>query len=70
MQKLDKMFIHVYRNGNFIGYVSSVSYKSGSFKVAKDKLLAKSYAKLDTAIRDVDAITVWGMQNGYAFMIV
>ena len=66
---MDKIRIIVYRNRIPMGYVKSVSYKNGTFKVTQNKMEAKRYSSQARAQSDIDSIAVNGLNQGCIFSI-
>lgn len=64
-----KLRIYAFKNGINIGFVKSVSYKTGTYKLTKDKMFAKTYSSHDKASSDVDVIAYCGISNGVVFSI-
>lgn len=63
----EKIRLIAYSNGVPVGYVKSVSYKTGKYTLTQDRVFAKTYSNQDRAMYDIDCITVFGMNNGVVF---
>jgi len=50
------------------GYIKSVSYKNGTFKITKEKIDAKGYVSLDKLQGDIDFLTKHHNHMGYIFI--
>ena len=50
------------------GYIKSISYQTGKFKITKDKANAKGYTNLDKLQGDIDLLTKYHNCMGYIFM--
>lgn len=55
-------------NGVPQGYIKSVSYKNGKFKLIQNKYNAKGYTKLDILQSDIDFLTKYNNHKGYIFI--
>lgn len=64
---MQKMHITVVQNGQFRGYVQSVSYAKNKFLITSDISKAKGFASEDTIQREIDRLTVMGFAYGYIF---
>lgn len=64
---MGKAIIVAYQNGVRVGYVKSVSYKNGNFKLTQDKAFAKGYSSNDRLMYDIDAISYQGCKNNIVF---
>lgn len=62
-----KHVIIVYKNGACVGYLKSMSSKDGSFKVTQDAGNAKGYYSIDTIQGDIDFLSSFNFEKGYAF---
>lgn len=62
-----KMHITVVQNGQFRGYVQSVSYARDTFNITPDVRLAKGYASEDSVQNEIDRLTIMGFAYGYVF---
>lgn len=60
----ERSYIVVMQNNVPIGYVKSVSYVNGTFKITKNKCDAKGYTKLDKLQGDIDTCAVYALNNG------
>lgn len=54
--KHERVNIYLYGNGQFLGYLKSISIANQKIKSTKDKSEAKGYAKYETALKDADAV--------------
>ena len=66
---MNKVMIVAVKNGVPQGYVKSVSYTKGSFKLSQDRLGAKRYTE-DQAQCEIDTLMRWSMEQnlGYVFI--
>lgn len=55
-KSLDKLRIELYGMGKFQGYLKSVSVANQKVTPTNNKYEAKSYARRETALKDVDTI--------------
>lgn len=63
-----KMHIIANKNGINQGYIKAISYKTGSFKITKDRLNAKGYTTHDEVHDDIDFLTKYNYNKGYIFL--
>ena len=67
MNQFDKIRIVAFQGGLLMGYVKSVSYKNGTYVLTKDRMQAKTYAKQESAMKDMDAIAYAGQMSRIMF---
>lgn len=63
------MNIIAYQNGNPVGYIRSVSYKSGRFALTQNKANAKGYRTQDEVMGEIDILTRFAAMRGYIFIM-
>ena len=63
----NKVHITAYQNGQFRGYIKSVSYAQGRFTLTQDIKDAKGYVTLDNVQGEIDFLTSVGYAYGYIF---
>lgn len=51
------MHINVWKNGVCVGYIQSVSYTKGTYKVTKDVSRAKTYRSETSVMSDIEFCT-------------
>lgn len=66
----NKRYIKAIRNGQFVGYVKSVSYSRGTFTLTKDinEAKTKGYTSEDAIHREIDILTRMGAREGFIFV--
>lgn len=64
----EKSHIIVTLQGKPIGYVKSISYKCGTFKMSNYKQNAKGYTTFDRIRDDIDFLTKFNSDKGYVFI--
>lgn len=62
-----KLHISVWLNGEFRGYIKSVSYARKRFEVTGDITDAKGYVRHEIIQGDIDYCTLFGGVLGYTF---
>lgn len=67
MAKNAKLHITVYQNGQFKGYIKSVSYSQGRFTLTQDIKDAKGYVTLNNVQGEIDFLTSISYAYGYIF---
>lgn len=63
----NKMHITVIQNGQFRGYIKSVSYAREKFLITANINEAKGYATEWSIHSEIDKLTVMGFAYGYIF---
>lgn len=63
-----RMHIIATKKGIPQGYIKAISYKTGNFKITKNKLNAKGYNTHDKIQGDIDYLTKYNYNKGYIFM--
>jgi len=63
----NKMHITVIQNGQFRGYIKSVSYAREKFLITANINEAKGYATEWSIQSEIDKLTVMGFAYGYIF---
>lgn len=61
------MHITVMQNGQFRGYIKSVSYAKETFTMTQNVAEAKGYASEWSIQQEIDRLTVMGFAYGYIF---
>lgn len=64
----EKVRIIAMLNGVPQGYVKSVSYTKGTFKLTQSKANAKTFATLDGVQNEIDTLARISYGSGYVFM--
>ena len=64
----EKSHIIVMNQGQPRGYVKSISYTNGTFKMCQYKQNAKGYTTLDKIQGDIDFLTKHYFEKGYIFL--
>ena len=64
------MKIMVYKQGVVQGYVRSVNYKYERFSVIQDINKAKNYTRKAEIMDEIDNLTRFSFNQGYAFIMV
>lgn len=62
-----KMHITVVQNGQFRGYIKSVSYSREKFLITANVAQAKGYATEWAVQSEIDKLTIMGFAYGYIF---
>lgn len=64
----ERVNIAVLKDGQLLGYVKSISYKQGTFKIIANKAEARKYASLDAVQGDIDFLTSISGMQGFIFI--